>query len=198
VRAVRQAFPSEAIAIDGDGLCTLGQMEMFYRLEDFHLRYIEQPLPADDLVGHAMLQSSLRTPICLDQSITSPERVEQAIDLASCRQMNIDIGRVGGITPALTIRSACEAAHVSYALGGANLGALSALAAAAFLLPNRSEPADTCLFDREAWLIADETAARVSAPADEVSLSISDLIGAGADMNINTLSVSAIERATIR
>ena len=40
VRAVRQEFPAEPIAIDCDGLCTLGQQEMFYRLEDFGLKRI--------------------------------------------------------------------------------------------------------------------------------------------------------------
>ena len=112
LRAVRQAFPSGPIAVDCDGLCTLAQREMFFRIEDFHLQHIEQPLAGGDLVGHAMLQESLRTPICLHQSVTSIERVEQAIDLGSCRAMKIEPGRVGGFAVALAIREACEAANI--------------------------------------------------------------------------------------
>ena len=68
---VRKEFPTLSIHIDCEGGLTLGHTEMLYRLEDFMLAMIEQPLAADDLVGHAMLQESLRTPICLDESIAS-------------------------------------------------------------------------------------------------------------------------------
>ncbi len=92
LRAVRQAFPVAPIAVDCDGLCTLSQQEMFYRLEDFFLKTIEQPFEADDLVAHAMLQENLRTPICLDQSVTSLARAEQALDLGCCQAMRIRLG----------------------------------------------------------------------------------------------------------
>ena len=81
-------------------------------------KHIEQPLPADDLVGHAMLQQNLRTPLALDQSITSPARVEQALDLGSCRLVRIDPVRVGGLTPALAIHDLCRAANVPCVVGG--------------------------------------------------------------------------------
>jgi O-succinylbenzoate synthase len=123
LRALRQEFAAAPLAVDCDGLCSLGQQEMFYRLEDFFLQSIEQPLPADDLVGHAMLQQNLRTPVALDQSVTSPTRVEQALDLGSCRQVRIDPARVGGLTSALAIHDVCRAANVECAVGGnANAG----------------------------------------------------------------------------
>ena len=56
---VRKEFPSLTIHIDCEGGLTLGHSEMLYRLEDFMLAMIEQPLGADDLVGHAMLQEAL-------------------------------------------------------------------------------------------------------------------------------------------
>jgi O-succinylbenzoate synthase len=131
LRAVRQQFGSEPIAIDCDECCSLGQRDMFFRMEDFFLSYIEQPLAADDLVGHAMLQESLRTPIALDQSITSLERVEQALDLGSCRLLRVNLARVGGITPALEIVRACRAGGVPCAAGGGSFGRVSAAATAA-------------------------------------------------------------------
>jgi O-succinylbenzoate synthase len=137
LRAVRQAFPSEPIAVDCDGQCTLAQQDMFYRLEDFFLKYIEQPLEPDDLVGHAMLQENLRTPLTLDQSVTSLARVEQALDLGCCKLVRIDLSRVGGLTPALAIHQACAAANVRVMVGGNNLGYSSLQAAIA--LANLSE-----------------------------------------------------------
>src|SRR5262249_42512240 len=131
IRAVRQQFPTQSIAIDCDGLATLADREMFYRLEDFFLDAIEQPFPPDDLVAHAMLQESMRTAIVLDQGVTSPGRAEQAIDLGSCRRIRIDLGRVGGITPALAIRKLCQEADVPCEMGGDYCQGIAATATAA-------------------------------------------------------------------
>ena len=92
------------------GCARLAQRDMFFRLDDFFLERIEQPLPADDLVAHAMLQQQIRTPISLDQSITTLDRLEQAVDLVSCRQVRLDPQRVGGITPTLALAEACRKA----------------------------------------------------------------------------------------
>ncbi len=113
VRALRGALPNLPLWVDADGLCSLAQREIFYRLEDFFLERIEQPLPADDLVGHAMLGESLRTPIALDQSISSAGRLEQAIDLVSCRQVRLNPQRLGGITPTLALAEAARRANPS-------------------------------------------------------------------------------------
>ena len=106
---VRKEFPTLTIHIDCEGALTLGHSEMFYRLEDFMLAMIEQPLAADDLVGHAMLQESLRTPICLDESIASLAQADMALELASCKYVNLKPGRVGGLTAAVAIHDLCHA-----------------------------------------------------------------------------------------
>jgi o-succinylbenzoate synthase len=112
LRAVRQCFSSHAISVGCAGQLSLDQRDFFYRLEDFHLAYIEQPLDADDIVGHAMLQESLRTPVALRQSLTSLNRLRQAIDLGAARHFVIAPGRAGGATPALEILSACRDASI--------------------------------------------------------------------------------------
>ena len=43
------------------------------RLDDFDLLLIEQPLPEDDILGHARLAAEIATPICLDESIMSAD-----------------------------------------------------------------------------------------------------------------------------
>ena len=105
---VRKECPTQTLQIDCEEGLHLGQMEMLYRLDDFMLAMIEQPLPADDLVGHAMVQESLRTPICLDESITSVAQAEMAMELKCCKFVNLKPGRVGGLTPAVAIHDLCH------------------------------------------------------------------------------------------
>ncbi|MCU1358755.1 MAG: N-acylamino acid racemase, partial [Ilumatobacteraceae bacterium] len=73
----------------------------------FELHYIEQPLHWDDLVDHATLAPLLRTPICLDESLTSPARVRAALDLGACSVVNVKVGRFGGITAVQRVHDLC-------------------------------------------------------------------------------------------
>jgi O-succinylbenzoate synthase len=134
LRGVRQEFPGGTFHIDCEGALSLNYMEMLYRFDDFALEMVEQPLAAEDLVAHAMLQESMRTPICLDESIASPLHAEMALDLKSCRDVNLKVGRVGGLTTALTILESCQASEVD-CWGGATaqsaIGARADLALAA-------------------------------------------------------------------
>ncbi len=140
---VRKEFPLLTLQIDCEGGLTLGQTDMLYRLEDFSLEMIEQPLPADDLVGHAMVQQSLRTPICLDESIATVAQAEMAIELQSCKYVNLKPGRVGGLTPAVTIHDLCHDACIPCYIGAmpqTTVAARHGLALAA--KPNCTHPAD--------------------------------------------------------
>jgi O-succinylbenzoate synthase len=60
----------------------------------------------------------MKTAICLDESITGIQRTRQALDLKSCRIINIKIGRVGGYSQALAIHDACEARKIPVWCGG--------------------------------------------------------------------------------
>jgi len=154
---VRKDFPTLPIGIDVEGDLTLGHWEMLCRLDDFGLAMIEQPLPADDFVGHAQLQDAVRTPVCLDESITTPEQAEIALDLRSCQFVNLEPGRVGGLTPAVAIHDACHDACVGCYVGAvprSAIGTRIALALAA--KANCTYPADD--------FRADEVLARDLAP----------------------------------
>ncbi len=108
VAAVRQTFPVQRVHIDVEGSMRLDHMEMLCRLDDFSLAMIEQPLAPDDLVGSAMVQETIRTPVCLDEAVTTPQQAEMALDLHSGKYVNLKPGRVGGLTPALEIHDACH------------------------------------------------------------------------------------------
>lgn len=118
LRMVRQAYPAARLHVDCNAAYRFDDIGLFSRLDDFQLEMIEQPLAAGDLIDHARLQSQIRTPICLDESITSAETCRVALDLGSCRVVNVKPGRVGGLTEALAIHDLCREAGVTAWVGG--------------------------------------------------------------------------------
>ena len=143
VRAVRDRHPDILLSVDANSAYTLADEEHLRRLDEFGLLMIEQPLDHDDLVDHAKLQTKLTTPICLDESITSTKRAEHALDLGSCRVINIKIGRVGGYSQALPIHQLCHSRDVPVWCGGmleSGIGRAHNLALAS--LPGFSLPGD--------------------------------------------------------
>jgi O-succinylbenzoate synthase len=118
LRAVRSAFPDTVFHIDCNSGYRLADLPMFRAIDEFHLAMIEQPLQHDDLHDHAALARAIRTPICLDESITSLRKVEQAVELGSCRYVNIKPGRVGGLTHAVAILECCRRAGIPCWVGG--------------------------------------------------------------------------------
>jgi O-succinylbenzoate synthase len=118
--AVRDRYPIETIHADVEGGLSLDHSDLLYRFDDFMLAFVEQPLPAEEMVGHAMLQEAIHTPLGLDESITSPSQAEIALDLKAGRYFNLKCAQVGGLTPALEILRACQANEVQ-AYAGAEL-----------------------------------------------------------------------------
>ncbi len=143
LRAVREAFPDHTFHIDCNSGYRLSDLELFQQIDEFRLAMIEQPLAHDDLANHAELQSKIKTPVCLDESITSPDRAETAIALSSCRYINIKPGRVGGITNALAIHDQCQAAGIPCWIGGMLESAVGAsFCVALAMLDNFTYPGD--------------------------------------------------------
>ena len=98
------AWPLHA---DVDGGLAMEHDEILYRFDDFMLEFVEQPLAPDDLVCHAMLQDAIQTPISLDESISTASQADMAIDLKSCRHINIRPDKLGGLTPAMQVHDLC-------------------------------------------------------------------------------------------
>jgi o-succinylbenzoate synthase len=144
VEAVRRRVGSGApLMVDANNAYTLDDAPLLARLDDFGLMMIEQPLDADDLVRHAALQRRLRTPLCLDESITSLQRAEDMMDLGSGRIINIKAGRVGGLAQAVAIHDACARRNVPVWCGGMlETGIGRAYNVALASLPNFSIPGD--------------------------------------------------------
>jgi O-succinylbenzoate synthase len=138
VRAVRADHPDLVLQVDANGSFRAGAeaVARLSRLADFDVLCIEQPLPPADLVAHAQLARVLPVPICLDESLSTPRRVSDALRNGSCAMACLKPGRLGGMRAARTAHAACAAAGVPAFVGGffeAGLGRASNLALAARL-----------------------------------------------------------------
>ncbi|MFF6968808.1 o-succinylbenzoate synthase [Streptomyces anthocyanicus] len=150
VRAVRERFGDEvALQVDANTAYTLADAAHLARLDPFDLLLIEQPLPEEDVLGHAGLARRIRTPVCLDESITSARAAADAIRLDACAVVNIKPGRVGGYLEARRVHDVCVAHGVPVWCGGmleTGLGRAANVALAA--LPGFTLPGDTSGSDR--------------------------------------------------
>jgi o-succinylbenzoate synthase len=118
VRAVRAEFPAINLTVDANSAYTLADIELLKRLDEFGLKYIEQPLAYDDIIDHAELQRQLQTPLCLDESILNADDARKALSLVACRIINIKLGRVGGHEEARRVHDYCLERGVPVWCGG--------------------------------------------------------------------------------
>ncbi len=141
--AVRRAFPDIRLQVDANSAYTLADVDTLAALDDFDLLLVEQPLQEDDLVDHAVLARQLRTPVCLDESITSRKAAADALALGAASVINIKAGRVGGYLEAVAIHDLCRDAGIPVWCGGMlETGIGRAANAALAALPGFTLPGD--------------------------------------------------------
>ncbi len=142
LRAVRRRFPDIDLMADANAAYTIADLPHLRQLDEFGLLMVEQPLDYDDLVDHSRLQRELQTPICLDESIKTPDDARKALDIGACRIINIKPGRVGGLLNAKRIHDLCWERGVPVWCGGmleTGIGRATNVALASlpnFVLPN--------------------------------------------------------------
>jgi o-succinylbenzoate synthase len=149
VRAVRERFGDVLLQVDANTAYAISDALHLAELDQFDLLLIEQPLPEDQVLSHAQLARLLRTPICLDESITSAQAAADAIELEACKIINIKPGRVGGFVEARSIHDVCAARGVPVWMGGmleTGIGRAGNVAMAA--MSNFTLPGDTSASDR--------------------------------------------------
>lgn len=150
VRAVRERVGDDVqLQVDANTSYTLGDARHLARLDEFDLLLIEQPLEEEDILGHAALARIVRTPICLDESITSVQTAAAAIRLGATSIINIKPGRVGGYLEARRIHDLAVANGVPVWCGGmveSGIGRAANIALAA--MPGFTLPGDVSASDR--------------------------------------------------
>lgn len=143
IEALRKEFPKILLQVDANSAYTLNDVNIFKAMDEFNLLLIEQPLGYEDIYEHSKLQREIKTPICLDESIRSLDDTRAAIELASCKIINIKPGRVGGFTEAKLIHDYCTSKNIPVWHGGmleSGIGRAGNIALAS--LPNFTLPGD--------------------------------------------------------
>ena len=108
VRLVRELIgPDVPLQVDANTAYGRDDIAHLCKLDEFDLLLIEQPLPEEDILGHAQLARASATPVCLDESIVSVHTAVDAIDLGAAEIINIKPGRVGGYLEAVRIHDLC-------------------------------------------------------------------------------------------
>jgi O-succinylbenzoate synthase len=149
VAAVHAEFMWLPLQVDANSAYSIGDVSVFRAMDDFGLLLIEQPLAEDDLLDHSLLQSILRTPICLDESILSLRHARQALEIDACRVVNIKQARVGGLSEAVAIHDMCLEYGIPVWCGGmleTGIGRAANLSLAG--LPGFQLPGDISASDR--------------------------------------------------
>ncbi|MBI4787651.1 MAG: o-succinylbenzoate synthase [Chloroflexi bacterium] len=143
VAAVRREFPKILLQVDANSAYTLEAVNLFRAMDGYDLLLIEQPLGYDDIYDHSKLQRELKTRICLDESIHTLADARAALELQSCRTINIKPGRVGGYAESIRIHDLCAASDMPVWHGGmleSGIGRAGNVALAS--LPNFKLPGD--------------------------------------------------------
>jgi len=147
--AVRGRWPEIRLSCDANSAYRMKDMEAIASWDEFDLLMIEQPLWHDDFYFHSMLQKRIDTPICLDESIRNRRDALAAIDMESCRVINVKVGRVSGFSEAIAVHNAAAERGVPVWCGGmleTGIGRAHNIALSS--LPNFSLPGDVSASSR--------------------------------------------------
>jgi O-succinylbenzoate synthase len=115
---VRARWPEILLSCDANSAYRIADIDHIAEWDQFRMLMIEQPLWYDDFYFHAMLQRRLETAICLDESIRNRRDALAAIDMESCRILNIKVGRVGGFSEAIAVHNAAAERGIPVWCGG--------------------------------------------------------------------------------
>lgn len=201
VDAVRKVIPSSvALQVDANGSYDLGDRDHVRALDALDRRglaLLEQPLAAGDgdLDAHVELARRLDTPICLDESLTSPAVVRRAIETGACEIACLKPGRLGGVLVTRAVHDDLRRAAVPTWIGGmieTGIGRAANLALAA--LPGCTLPGDLSATGR--WFEHDLTASPVHIDADG-TLPVPRRPGLGVDVDLAAIERFTVERCSL-
>ncbi len=111
VRAVRQLIgPKVALMVDANLAWTPAEaLRRATMLEPFTLSWLEEPLPSEDVGGHARLRSAIRIPIALGETLYTKHQFAEYLRGGAIDIVQADVCRVGGISEWIKI------AHLAHA-----------------------------------------------------------------------------------
>ena len=110
-RAVGDAFE---IMVDANQAFTVAEARRrAHAYAPIGLAWLEEPLPAEDLGGHAELAAVATMPIAIGESLYHPAHFREYLERGACSIVQVDCARVGGITPWLKVAHLAETFNVA-------------------------------------------------------------------------------------
>ncbi len=117
LRAVRDAVgPRTHLMVDANQSFTFAEARRRASLfSNLDLFWFEEPLPAEDISGHRQLASSTNIPIAVGESLYSLSHFREYLASGACGVVQVDVARIGGITPWLKTAHLAESFNVRVA-----------------------------------------------------------------------------------
>jgi len=193
---VRTRWPDIRLSCDANSAYRVRDIEHIVEWDQFDLMMIEQPLWYDDFYFHSMLQKRLDTPICLDESIRTRRDALAAIDMESCRVINVKVGRVGGFSEAIAVHNATAERGIPVWCGGmleTGIGRAHNIALSS--LANFSLPGDVSASKR--YWVEDIIEPEVTV-SSEGEIAVPTGIGSGYGVRRDRIEALTVRRQTVR
>jgi O-succinylbenzoate synthase len=193
---VRNRWPGILLSCDANSAYRLRDTDHLISFDAFDLLMIEQPLWHDDFYFHSILQKRLDTPICLDESIHNRRDALAAIEMESCKIINIKLGRVGGFSEAIAVHNAAQERGIPVWCGGmleSGIGRSHNIALAT--LENFTLPGDVSASARYWTEDIVEPEVSVSAAGE---IAIPDTPGRGYEVRTDLIEKLTVRKETIR
>jgi L-alanine-DL-glutamate epimerase-like enolase superfamily enzyme len=96
----RELGPEFEVMVDANQCFTVSEaIRRARHYEAFDLAWFEEPLPAEDLDGHVRLSQSTSLPIAIGESLYHPSHFREYLQRGACSIVQVDVARIGGITP---------------------------------------------------------------------------------------------------
>jgi len=193
---VRNRWPDITLSCDANSAYRMHDTDHLTTFDAFNLLMIEQPLWYDDFYFHSMLQKRLETPICLDESIRNRRDALAAIEMESCRIINLKLGRVGGFSEAIAVHNTAMERGIPVWCGGmleSGVGRSHNIALST--LENFSLPGDVSASSR---YFADDIIEPAVTVTSAGEIEISDLPGRGYEVRTDLVERLTVRKETIR
>jgi o-succinylbenzoate synthase len=193
---VRDRWPGIMLSCDANSAYRLRDVDHLLTFDSFDLLMIEQPLWHDDFYYHSMLQKRLDTPICLDESIRNRRDALAAIEMESCKIINIKLGRVSGFSEAIAVHNAAQERGVPVWCGGmleSGIGRAHNIALSS--LENFSLPGDVSASAR--YWTEDIVEPEITVSA-EGEITVPDTPGRGFEVRTDLIEQLTVRKETIR
>ncbi len=114
LQAVRDAVgPNMNLMVDANQFMTLAEAKRRARaFETCDLFWLEEPMPADNVQDHRRLVESTSIPIAVGESMYSMAQFEQYVAAGAATIVQVDVSRIGGITPWIKVANLAETANI--------------------------------------------------------------------------------------